>query len=152
MTILRNAVAAPAAAAPAGATFGTRMNLANIGAKPASEEKPKAKIWMNVGLMTGDEEYPFAALPFGIPVDTQEPLTTGRNSKNEKYREFVALRNQLLDEFQKAGTTLQPGEEIIFPIEGTNLAVQLRRVDDESEQTPAQTGKHFAAFELRLAS
>jgi hypothetical protein len=125
-------------------TFGNQNNSQTSGSN-ARGDQPKAQFWLNIGYTApgaGDEgEDRFVALPVGIPLDTQEHATT--NSRNDSYREFVAAKNDLLDQVMEAAKGLNPGEDRIL-----NLQIQLRRV--AGEQAPVEPGKNRFAVPLSL--
>jgi hypothetical protein len=52
-----------------------------------------------------------------------DPITI--NSRNEKFGQFQAARNNLLEQLQTAAANLKPGEETLVTLE-----IQLRRVND----------------------
>ena len=115
-------------------TFAGRFGMLTAGAD-ASNDRPEAEVWMNIGYETGDKEYPLVTLPFGIPVDTQTPMKN--NSRNPKYAAFVDARNDLLEQIQKMASELAPGDEtIIGGLEG-GLVIQLRRRAGPAEAVPA---------------
>ncbi len=46
-------------------------------AAPAKAERPASFVWLNIGIMDGDE---FVSLPYGLPLDTMKPRAeTGQN-------------------------------------------------------------------------
>lgn len=102
----------------------------------AREDKPKAQFWLNIGYSVEHttaegEETRFVSLPTGIPVDTQEPLAT--NSRNAEFAQFQSARNDLHDQIMELCKTLAPGEERML-----NLQIQLRRVNAEAAEIPAE--------------
>lgn len=104
-------------------------------AAPAADARPKSQLWLNIGYSSDviDEETGvarFVSLPVGIPLDTQDKLPT--NSRNKEYAAFQAARNDLMDQLMEVSKSLAPGEERIL-----NLEIQLRRVNDEAEEVPA---------------
>lgn len=114
-------------------------------AAAASQEKPKAQFWLNIGYVAEGTAKPeegkddmFVSLPIGIPLDTMELLKT--NSSNPEFNDLQGARNDLLSQIlEHAKATLKPGEDLVFNIQG-----QIRRVKDE---TPPNTGaaNKFAA-------
>lgn len=140
--IRRNAIA-PAA----GTTFGARMGMIQA----AESAREDSQVWLNVGYMTGDPEYPIVTLPYGIPVDTQKPLALPRG-KNEKFFAFVLHRNGLLEQIQKAAADLAPGEDIVIGGDEGGLVLQLRRREAERAAEEAPAVGYFPAFELKIAS
>lgn len=118
-------------------TFGARSGVVNE--TPAA--RPESDVWMNVGYETGDPKYPMVSLPFGIPIDTQQPLKiTGRDAD---FIAFTGARNQLLAEIQDLAATLKPGEEVTLGGGTDGLVIQLRRRNGEAE-APAVGENRFA--------
>ncbi len=97
------------------------------GARAASNEQPKAQLWLNIGydVPAPTAEDPnatkFVSLPVGIPLDTMEPIKV--NGQNADYNKFVDARNQLLASLIAGSASLAPGEDDLV-----NLSIQVRRV------------------------
>jgi hypothetical protein len=125
-------------------TFGRNMGITQSNA----QELPKAKVWINIGYLTEDPEYPFVSLPVGIPLDTQEALST--NSRNEKFSQFTAARNGLLGQLKNWAETLKPGEDTIVELEG-GLAIQFRRVQDAAPEPDPANSPFLRDFGLSAA-
>jgi hypothetical protein len=87
-------------------------------------ERPRAKVWANIGYMKGDR---FVNLPLGSPVDTMEPAPV--RGQNEDWVTQQSDRNEFLATLQAIGNEMEPGEER----ELFNIVVRLRRVNDELE-------------------
>lgn len=110
----------------------------------SKDDRPKAQFWLNIGYPVtvkngeGVEEQRFVSLPTGIPLDTQEPLAT--NSRNAEFAAFQAARNNLHDQFMAVAAKLQPGEEKIIGLGDSGLALQIRRVNEES--APVSNGNN----------
>jgi len=123
-------------------TFGAPKNESTAPSNSRADQ-PKAQLWLNIGYTAvgaGDEgDDRFVSLPVGIPLDTQEHVST--NSRNESYREFMSARNDLLDQIMTVAKDLAPGEDRIL-----NLQIQLRRV--AGEQAPVEPGKNRFAADL----
>lgn len=94
---------------------------------------PKAQLWVNLGYDSGikleDGTTRFVSLPQGIPLDTQEELST--RSSNAEYSKLQQARNHLLQQVIEACSDLAPGQSKII-----NLQVQVRRVMDDAEDIP----------------
>ncbi len=124
-------------------TFGARSQ--NLGSGVNNQDRPKAQFWLNVGYDSGVEDAEgksrFISLPTGIPLDTQEMLPT--NSRNQDYRQFNSARNDLLKQIMEVAKTLQPGEE-----RELNLTLQLRRVNGEQEEIPADENQYSRTLDL----
>lgn len=133
-----NTSATPAAGVAASRlTFGGR----NTAASADNSVRPESDVWMNIGYETGDPKYPMVSLPFGIPVDTQQPLKiTGRDAD---FIAFTGARNQLLQEIQDLAATLKPGEEATIGGTEGGLVIQLRRRNGEAE-APVAGENRFA--------
>ena len=101
----------------------------------SKDDRPKAQFWLNIGYPVtvkteSGEEQRFVSLPTGIPLDTQEALPT--NSRNAEFAAFQAARNNLHDQFMAVAAKLQPGEDKIIGLGDSGLAIQIRRVNEES--------------------
>ena len=152
--MIRRSATANSAASPnvTPLTFGQRMGINN----PPETEKVDAQIWLNVGYLTGNQEYPFVSLPFGIPIDTQQPLEL--RGRNADFNTFVTHRNKLLEQIKQAGDALAPGEEAYLSMIGDNeeigpglgLVIQLRRRESKDAAKPTNEG-FLPEFELKLA-
>jgi len=113
-------------------TFGEKF----AGVKTPSQQtddRPKAEFWMNIGYVVDYEtdegtEQRFVSLPTGIPLDTQEKLTT--TSRNVNFAAFQGARNDLLDQVMEACKGLAPGEDKIIG-EAGGLQIQIRRANGE---------------------
>lgn len=114
-------------------TFGAYTN----NAASNSADRPKAKFWLNVGYTAneGTEDAKFISLPTGIPLDTQEPLST--KSSNEDFRAMRCAQNDLLEQLVAFAEGLEPGEEGVI-----QLQVQLRRVKEEAAPIAAGENKY----------
>lgn len=92
------------------------------GLQNPNAEKPKAKIWLNVGYEINGK---FIQLPGGgTPIDTTDLLPV--SGQNEDFVKQRTAQNQLLKMLQDLGAQLQPGQE-----EELSLTVKLRRVNEE---------------------
>lgn len=88
--------------------------------RTAAQDRPQAKVWMNVGYKIGDK---FVNLPLGLAIDTMEPVEA--RGQNEDWIMLQSARNELLKAIQEAGDELKPGEERELP-----LTVVIRHVAD----------------------
>lgn len=105
------------------------------GSAPAREEREQAKVWINIGYyvtVAGEngEETRFVNLPLGMPLDTMKPVKI--TGQNQSWMKLQTARNGLLDEMQKLGAELKPGQTIDLNQTG-GLVIQLRRADDKLE-------------------
>lgn len=101
----------------------------------AGDDLPTAEYWINIGYVTepnAEGNYGFVSLPMGIPLDTMNEANERVN--NEELREFRGAQNDLHKQLLDAASKLKPGEDTIFEAEG-GLAIQIRRRNDEPEQT-----------------
>jgi hypothetical protein len=93
------------------------------------EPKVKAQVWLNIGYEVevpapdGTMETRFINLPFGLPLDTMDEVSTG--STNEVFAAMQIAKNDLLKQLLEAAADLPPGGERLI-----NLQVQMRRVND----------------------
>ena len=115
----------------------------------SKDDRPKAQFWLNIGYPVtvkteSGEEQRFVSLPTGIPLDTQEALAT--NSRNAEFAAFQAARNNLHDQFMAVAAKLQPGEEKIIGLGDSNLALQIRRVNEESAPVSTEHNPFVAAL------
>lgn len=128
------------AAAPAKKTFGQAV----LGHHAQAEEKIRSDVYLNIGYETGDADYPFVSLPFGIGLDTMQQAQPPRRGDTD-YAAFVAAKNALLADLQKMAESLAPGEEVILSMPGSEggLVIQMRRRESETE-APAVVSDRFA--------
>lgn len=115
----------------------------------SKDDRPKAQFWLNIGYPVtvkteAGEEQRFVSLPTGIPLDTQEPLAT--NSRNAEFAAFQAARNNLHDQFMAVAAKLQPGEDKIIGLGDSGLALQIRRVNEESAPVSTEHNPFVAAL------
>ena len=91
-----------------------------------AQDRPRAKVWGNWGIMMDGE---FVPVPLGTPIDTMEPAsTTGQNAGAVA---FNAKKNKVLLAFQRIGASMAPGETRFV-----EARFQLRRVSDDLEIVP----------------
>ena len=115
----------------------------------SKDDRPKAQFWLNIGYPVtvkteAGEEQRFVSLPTGIPLDTQEALAT--NSRNAEFAAFQAARNNLHDQFMAVAAKLQPGEDKIIGLGDSGLAIQIRRVNEESAPVSTEQNPFVAAL------
>lgn len=127
-------------------TFGKPSAPAAGNSKVGKDDRPKAKFWINVGYDSGvpDEVNggtKFVSLPVGIPLDNQERLPT--NMRNQEHAAFQSARNSLMDQIIAAAEQLAPGEERLL-----DLQIQLRRVNDETAEIPADQNQFLKALKF----
>lgn len=123
-----------AAAASFNSIFGDKAPAA----ARTREDRPQAKVWLNVGRQvnckvddgTGNKVngQQFIALPMGLALDTMEEMAVPKSNRNPEYKQIVLARNHLMKQIQAAAEKLQPGEELLIP-----LQVQIRRVEEAQD-------------------
>lgn len=117
-------------------SFSKTFGASNNNAAASNSDRPKAKFWLNIGYTAGEgEDSKFISLPTGIPLDTQEPLST--KSSNEDFRAMRCAQNDLLEQLIAFAEGLEPGAEGII-----QLQVQLRRVKEEAAPIAADENKY----------
>ncbi len=123
----------------------TKKTALNNNAKDAAKDLPKSQFWMNVGFTAegagAEGEDIFVSLPYGLPLDSMEHVNT--KSKNADYTALQQARNSLLDQVKEAAATLQPGESMTVQLE-----VQIRRVEEEVEETVSTENKFMRSLKL----
>lgn len=114
-------------AQPAGPLF----NSSRAPTSSRTEERVDAQVWINIGYyVTVGDETKFVNLPLGMPLDTMKPARI--TGQNEDWIKLQTARNGLLNEMQKLGAELKPGQTVDLTQTG-GLVIQLRRVDDKKE-------------------
>lgn len=129
---------------------GTAAATSNKPATGNSEGKPDRKpsqIWVNVGAtLEGagqDGENLFVSLPSGIPLDDMRPVkVTGSNQHSIQLKQ---VKNALLDELQKLGASMEPGERRVVP-----LSVEIYRVANPAQIGTSDTNPLMAALARQL--
>ena len=124
----------------------TKKGAAQQAAGTNKADLPKSKFWLNIGFVAEganeDSSDAFVSLPYGIPLDSMEPVKTA--SKNADFHAFQCARNDLLSQLQEYAKTLQPGEEVII-----ELQVQLRHVNEEVADVPATENRFARKLQLK---
>ena len=100
---------------------------------PMSNDRKQSQVYLNIGLPIkgADGETVFASLPFGVPIDTQDPkaMTT-----SPKLNHSIKAGNDLLQALQEKADALPAGEAI-----SVNLQLELRKrksTDVKLQNTP----------------
>ena len=113
-------------------TFGAKTVAAAATSK--KDERPKSQFWLNIGYETDvvddNGENRFVSLATGIPLDHMERFQT--NSRNREFAAFQAARNDLYDQIMDVAKSLEPGESKIIATAENGLAIQIRRINEES--------------------
>lgn len=119
-------------------TFGSKTAPA-----AKKDERPKSQFWLNIGYETDvvddNGENRFVSLATGIPLDNMERLQT--NSRNREFAAFQAARNDLYDQIMDVAKSLEAGESKIIATADNGLAIQIRRINEESVEIPAEQNK-----------
>lgn len=120
-------------------TFGSK----SVSTAPKKDERPKSQFWLNIGYETDvvddNGENRFVSLATGIPLDNMEHLQT--NSRNREFAAFQAARNDLYDQIMDVAKSLEPGESKVIATADNGLAIQIRRINEESVEIPADQNK-----------
>lgn len=107
------------------------------------DERPKSQFWLNIGYETDvvddNGENRFVSLATGIPLDNMERLQT--NNRNREFAAFQAARNDLYDQIMDVAKSLEAGESKVIATADNGLAIQIRRINEESVEIPADQNK-----------
>lgn len=121
------------ARSPANNAASANSNTSGSANGTAQQDRKPSQIWLNVGVtlpgVGEDGTDLFVSLPVGLPLDDMKPIVirgTNQNSINLKQ-----VKNMLLDELQKLGAAMSPGQRQSVP----QLSVEVYRVGQ-----PDQTG------------
>jgi hypothetical protein len=114
----------------------------------AAPARAPSLIWLNVGVVLPgqgqDGEDLFLSLPVGLPIDDMKPVkVTGTNSNSIQMKQG---KNLLLDEVQKAGANLKPGERLMLP----QLSVELYRIGQPEQSGTPDNNPLIAALHKQL--
>lgn len=111
------------------------------------QEREPAQFYLNIGVQTNDEKYPFIDLAkSGIALD-RVPMHDVRGNLDTEYKQFQALQNDLAEKFIQRAEQLQPGETAIVAIdEDTGLCMQIRRVTNKEEMPVATASVNGLQF------
>jgi len=114
-------------------TLATPAPAASATASNAKPDRAPSQVWLNIGVnIPGageDGKDLFVSIPVGLPLDDMKPIQirgTNQHSINLKQ-----VKNTLLDELQKLGAGMTPGDRKCVP----QLQVEIYRV-----AKPEQTG------------
>jgi hypothetical protein len=107
-----------------------------------SSERKSSEVWLNVGITipgAGDNGTDlFVSLPVGLPLDDMKAIKVTGSNQNSIHLKQV--KNMLLDELQKLGAGMQPGQRQAVP----QLSVEVYRVA-KPEQTGTAEGNPLIA-------
>ena len=111
----------------------TKPAAAAQAAAPATTERKSSQVWLNVGVTipgAGEDGADlFVSLPVGLPMDDMKPIVI--RGSNQNSINLKQVKNMLLDELQKLGAAMSPGQRQAVP----QLSVEVYRVAQ-----PDQTG------------
>lgn len=100
-----------------------RSPFAGLTSIGGNTDRPKAKVWLNVGY---EKNGKFINLPIGLPIDTMDAADV--RGQNEDWVKQRTAQNDLLKALQQLGGTMAPSEE-----REIQLTVKLRRVGEQLE-------------------
>ena len=107
--------------------------VAQTGAPNA--ERKSSQVWLNVGVTipgAGEDGADlFVSLPVGLPMDDMKPIVI--RGSNQNSINLKQVKNMLLDELQKLGAGMQPGQRQPIP----QLGVEIYRVAQPDQQGTA---------------
>lgn len=141
-------------------SFGDRFGMSaargagrsRTGRDMTNDDLPVAEFWLNVGYIAepnAEGNYGFVSLPMGIPLDTMNEAAERVN--NEELREFRGAQNDLHRQLLDAASKLKPGEDVIYECDN-GLAIQIRRRNDEPEQTDIRDNRFAKKLSLGVAT
>jgi hypothetical protein len=115
----------------------------------AAPVRAPSQVWLNVGVTIPgagqDGEDLFVSLPVGLAMDDMKPVKiTGTNSNSIQLKQ---VKNLLLDELQRAGQALKPGERRAIP----TLSVELYRIGQPDQEGTAENNPLIKALQATLA-
>ena len=113
-------------------------------APTTTEQRKSSQVWLNVGVTipgAGEDGADlFVSLPVGLPLDDMKPVVirgTNQNSINLKQ-----VKNMLLDELQKLGASMAPGQRRLVP----QLDVEIYRVAQPEQVGTAENNPLIAGL------
>lgn len=110
----------------------------------SNDDRPKTKVWMNIGYESIDEETGdpiFVSLPFGLGIDTMNKPDLP-NGKNQAFLRLVESKIDFLEQLQAYAETFEPGQEEIIP----DLKIQIRRIEEAAQDTSGEENPHRTAL------
>lgn len=112
------------------------------GSATPSTERKSSQVWLNVGVTipgAGDDGSDlFVSLPVGLPLDDMKPIVI--RGSNQNSINLKQVKNMLLDELQKLGASMQPGQRQAV----SQLGVEIYRVA-QPEQVGTAEGNPLIA-------
>ena len=123
------------------ASQNTKPAAAAQAAAPTTERK-SSQVWLNVGVTipgAGEDGADlFVSLPVGLPMDDMKAIVIRGSNQNSIHLKQV--KNMLLDELQKLGASMKPGDRQTVP----QLGVEIYRVA-QPEQVGTAEGNPLIA-------
>lgn len=102
----------------------------------ATTERKSSQVWLNIGVTipgAGEDGADlFVSLPVGLPMDDMKPIVI--RGSNQNSINLKQVKNMLLDELQKLGASMQPGQRQTVP----QLGVEIYRVAQPDQQGTAE--------------
>lgn len=114
-------------------------------AAPATTEQRKtSQVWLNVGVTipgAGEDGADlFVSLPVGLPLDDMKPVVI--RGMNQNSINLKQVKNLLLDELQKLGASMSPGQRRLVP----QLDVEIYRVAQPEQVGTAENNPLIAGL------
>lgn len=123
-------------------TTAAAASTTETAASGKTERKP-SQIWANIGAVipgaADDGSDLFVSLPSGLPLDDMKPVQVRGTNQNSIHLKQV--KNTLLDELQKLGASMAPGERRVVP-----LQVEIYRVAQPEQQGSADSNPLMAGL------
>lgn len=108
----------------------------------ANTDKPKAKLWLNIGVET--EEFGFVKLPYGLPLDTMP------NSTDDYDEDRAFLMNSLLEDVLEGCKNISKGIDLDPDEVFTDMKLVIRiyhaKVATETKMTEAERNEARKAW------
>lgn len=115
------------------------LNKEASNAPTQTDDRPNAKIWLNIGMMLpftnekGEEEEIFISIPKGVAFDTMEKMEARGN--NPENNQKIETGNFIMEHFQKELESLEPGQTVMLP-----FVVEARRIVEPGVAGTAASG------------
>ena len=114
-------------------------------AQASSEEKPKSRYWLNVGIKAGDK---LVCLPRGIPLSGLEAKQVPNSNKNPEFKQLRQAEAELWEAFKQILEGMKPGDTIELPA----MTCELRMVEDAEEPIEEQQANPCSVAALLTGS
>ena len=126
------------------ASQNTKSAAAQNAAPTPSTERKSSKVWLNVGVTipgaSEDGSDLFVSLPVGLPLDDMKPIVI--RGSNQNSINLKQVKNMLLDELQKLGASMSPGQRRLVP----QLEVEIYRVAQPDQVGTAENNPLIAGL------